>query len=179
MDFPPELAGAYGSPWRVYCFYRSTINGEHQPKQGLGWSESMLEVVVEHDTGNIVRFVLVSVLRARYRDYDPGPVEPGNILFDYPRTHGYAIGHRDRVAKGSNYIDQYEQYEVWIGDHRITILFEGRVIDKSIQVGDHLIVFIDSEHETVGFQFTNITDQEMEQIIDTITFPDKTIAHDS
>jgi hypothetical protein len=142
----------------------------------------MLEVVVEPDTGNIVRFVLVSVLRARHRDYDPGPVEPGNILFDYPRTHGYAIGHRDRVVAGSDLyvsIDQYEQYEVWIGDHRITILFEGRVIDKSIQVGDHLIVFIDSEHETVGFQFTNITDDDMTQIIDTITFPDTTIAHDS
>jgi len=137
-----------------------------------GWKGSMLELVVDASSGRLCRLVLVMVSRARYKDVDPGAVVVGDPVFDVKSSTGELLRQRDRVSKGtqrSPSVDQWEHYEVLLGDHRLTILFDGYVVDKAIQVGDHLVVFIDKDREVCGFQITGFTDDQWEKSVRTIT----------
>ena len=85
---------------------------------------------------------------------------------------------RDRVLRAgywSSFVDQYEQYELWVGASRFTILFEGRTIKVAIRAGAHLIVFVDEDQEVCGFQITGVTPDQRAKIIDTITYTGQTI----
>ena len=149
---------------RFSCFYRST--------------ESMLELVVDKYSGGVCRLVLVSVLKVRYQDFEPGRVVRGGPVFDVEATLGDRWLQRDRVNTGVEFvpaIDQYEQYELWVGADRFTILFEGRTIKIAIQAGAHLIVFVDEDQEVCGFQITGVTPDQRAKIIDTITYSGKVI----
>ena len=67
-------------------------------------------------------------------------------------------------------INQYEQYELWVGADQSTILFEGRTIKVAIQAGAHLIVFVDEDQEVCGFQITGVTPDQRAKIVHTITY---------
>ena len=158
---------------RFSCYYRSTDGGLHQPKKGRGYPESMLELVVDKYSGGVCRLVLVSVLKVRYQDFEPGRVVSGAPVFDVEATLGDRWLQRDRVNSGVEFvpaIDQYEQYELWVGSDRFTILFEGRTISVAIQTGAHLIVFVDEDQEVCGFQITGVTPDQRAKIIHTITY---------
>ena len=135
-------------------------------------SSATLEVVLDY-TGHLRRLVLTSVELARYQDVDPGVVVVGDQVFDIASTLGDRFLDHHREKKGSGdypLLHQYEQFEVLLGDHRVTLLFDGRVRQTAVQVGDHLIIFIDQDSEVCGFQFTALTDTQMEEVVDTIRY---------
>lgn|GEM_PF-2824283 len=170
LEFPLD---EYKGGGRFYCNYLSSADGSHHPGEGRGLRTSLLEVVVEKSSGLLCRLVLVDVLRVRYQDYDPGQVVNGNPVFDIEATLGDRLFQRDRVSTGGEMlpsVDQYEQYELWVGGDRLTIMFEGRTTNMSIRTGMHLIVFVDEDQEVCGFQFTGITPAQRAGIIDSLTF---------
>jgi len=173
LEFPLDTIG--GSQFS--CFYRSRGVEVSSSDGRVHTIHAMLEVVVEEDSGLLCRLVLVSVSRAIYKDYDPGPVVVGNPVFDVAASRGSSLRQRDREVKSLMVpsIDQWEPYEVWVGDHRLTILFRDRAMDTAIQIGGHLIMFVDKDREVCGFQFTSITEEQWERIIKTIKFPEKVI----
>ena len=161
------------------CYYRSTENRAHQSSEEQRFTSAMLEVVVERDRGRLCRLVLVSAMSIRYQDVDPGMLVVGDPVFDVDSTLGDRFSGRDRVRRETGYgpfLNQYEQYEILIGDHRVTLLFDGHEKETAILVGDHLIVFIDRDREVCGFQFIGLTDAQMEEVVDTIVFQANAVA---
>jgi len=156
---------------RFSCSYRNQCIDASSSEGNNSTLHAMLEIVVDYESGRLCRVVLEHVSCARYRDVDPEPITAGDPIFAVERTRGESLTQRNRVNKGrdtSPWIAQYERFEVWLGNRRLTILFENRVTDTAIQVGERLIVFVDKDREVCGFQFTNITEEEWERIIDTI-----------
>ena len=174
VDFPLDQEHVH----KFSCYYRSTQGGVHMPEEGWGPPESMLEVVVDVYSGRLCRLVLVGVLEARYKEFDPGQVVNGDPVFDIDATLGDRVSARDRVNIGGEMtpsVDQYEQYELWVGGDQFTILFEGRATSVAIRAGAHLIVFVDEDREVSGFQITGVTPSQRAKIIDTITYTGKVI----
>jgi len=174
LEFPLD---EYKGGGRFYCEYLSSVDGSHLV-EGRSLRASLLELVIEEDSGRLCRLVLVGVERSRYRDHDPGPVLDGDPVFDLDATLGHRLTNRDRVIKGhdlTTLMHQYEQYELWVGRDRLTILFEGRATKVAVRVGAHLIVFVDQDQEVCGFQITGVTPDQRAKIIDTITYTGKVI----